>query len=49
MTFWFRNQNDIDTYTLKINDGTDDLITLGVDDGVAEVFYDIDEGDWTVR
>lgn len=49
LTFWFVNENAFATYRLTISDGTDDIIYLGVNDGVAEVFYDADTTRWTAR
>jgi len=47
MRFFFRNENAFATYRLSISDGTDDIWHIGVDDGVLEVYYDADVGDWS--
>lgn len=47
MRFFFRNENAFATYRLSISDGTDDIWHIGVDDGVLEIYYDADVGDWS--
>ena len=47
MRFFFRNENAFATYRLTINDGTDDVWHIGVADGVLEIYYDADVGDWS--
>ena len=47
MRFFFRNENAFATYRLSISNGTDDIWHIGVDDGVLEIYYDADVGDWS--
>ncbi|MCP4103863.1 MAG: hypothetical protein GY750_20960 [Lentisphaerae bacterium] len=42
------NQNTIASKPLKISDGTDDLKTIGVDDGVAFCVYSTSTSTWTI-
>ena len=42
------NQNSIASKPLKISDGTDDLKTIGVDDGVAFCVYSTSTSTWTI-
>ena len=47
-TVWVSNQNNLNTKRLVISNGTDDVLYLTADDGVAKFVYSSTMGSWTI-